>query len=66
MADTGIRMTEPAHGNLERREYHVDTVDTVKSCKAIRRKKIIAIDVDCESVDDCFFDTCTRKIVIGI
>ena len=50
-------MTEPDRENLERQKHQMDAVDTVKSWKAIRCKKMIAIDVDCESVDNCLFDT---------
>ena len=54
-------MTEPDHENLERQKHQMDAVDTVKSFKAIRRKKIIAIDVDCESVDDSFLTLARGK-----
>ncbi|MHB8358831.1 MAG: hypothetical protein ACYDCP_04940 [Thermoplasmataceae archaeon] len=58
-------MIETDQEDLERQKYLMDVVDAVKSWKAIRRKKIIAIDVDCESVDNCLFDTCMMKVIIG-
>jgi hypothetical protein len=52
-ADTGVQMTEPDHENLERQKYQMNVVDTVKSWKAIRRKKLEGNDAECESVDNC-------------